>query len=244
MTSKDTPQTPADTEDGLMALFDDVKDQSYLYFRKKLLAWRDHTQAQPYDEKKVRQFLVELNADDMYLDKTVEITATDGCNGAMRQAQATDLAAQDPDAMMDVSNPPEIATGYVVMTPAPSSREEELERFVNAFIEKWCEPNVAHLLDNDENDGEFLRQNLAAWHTQQVEAAMEQADIRAEIRGKRLALEKMRVGAGEFHDDPHEYVVPLRHIKEYEAELATFDLSDPNPIFRDKLATPPQKENQ
>jgi len=59
-----------------------------------------------------------------------------------------------------------------------------------------------------------------------------------EIKAKIEALDKLIMGAGEYHDDPYEYVVPLRHIKEYRAELSEFDLSQP--IFRDKTTPTPK----
>jgi len=34
------------------------------------------------------------------------------------------------------------------------------EELINAFIEKWAGDHAAHLLDNDDNDGERLRQAI------------------------------------------------------------------------------------
>ena len=39
----------------------------------------------------------------------------------------------------------------------------EIEEVINAFIKKWCGENIAHLLDNDENDGEKLRTTLTTY---------------------------------------------------------------------------------
>jgi hypothetical protein len=38
--------------------------------------------------------------------------------------------------------------------------EKNLLKAFNKFIEKWCGSNFAHLIDNDENDGEFMRQKI------------------------------------------------------------------------------------
>ena len=40
--------------------------------------------------------------------------------------------------------------------PQPSW-EEEFE----TFIKKWCGVNAGHLLDNDENDGQRLRESIS-----------------------------------------------------------------------------------
>jgi hypothetical protein len=105
--------------------------------------------------------------------------------------------------------------------PAHPKREELLTLIANAMADF-----------SRGKEGQLTK--IMAAVDQYTAGEKEQAEIRGEIRGKRLALEKMRMGAGEYHDDPYEYVVPLRHIKEYEAELAVFDLDDPNPIFRDR----------
>lgn len=66
----------------------------------------------------------------------------------------------------------------------------------------------------------------------ELKALIHRVEVASEIKGKLLAMDKMIMGAGEYHDDPYEYVVPIRHIKEYRAELSQFDLTQP--IFRDK----------
>lgn len=62
--------------------------------------------------------------------------------------------------------------------------------------------------------------------------ASEQAQIKGEIIGMRKAYRKAIMGAGEYHDDPHSYVVPIEHLEQYEHDLSEFDLKQP--IFRDK----------
>ncbi len=106
-------------------------------------------------------------------------------------------------------------------------------------IRRWHDQIITPYADLTEKEKQSDRdQVMRYWPLldSYIQEQRQQAAIRGEIRGKRLALEKMRMGAGEYHDDPYEYVVPLRHIKEYEAELAVFDLDDPNPIFRDNQA--------
>lgn len=41
-----------------------------------------------------------------------------------------------------------------------NSWELEIDTLVNKFIEKWLPESYAHLIDNDDNDGERLRQEL------------------------------------------------------------------------------------
>lgn len=62
--------------------------------------------------------------------------------------------------------------------------------------------------------------------------AVEEASIKSEIKGKIWALDKIIMGAGEYHDDPYEYVVRLSDLHAYRAEFARLDLTQP--IFRDK----------
>lgn len=77
---------------------------------------------------------------------------------------------------------------------------------------------------------EKTKQRLLSWRDTAVREA--RIDVRGEVKAKIEALDKLIMGAGEYHDDPYEYVVPLRHIKEYKAELLQFDLTQP--IYKDK----------
>ena len=36
----------------------------------------------------------------------------------------------------------------------------DIEDIVNPFLEKWCSDDYQHLVDNDENDGQRLRNDL------------------------------------------------------------------------------------
>lgn len=97
---------------------------------------------------------------------------------------------------------------------------------------KGEKPDDSELLDMIDKHEKMLKEAIDT-HTQaEVERATEQAQIKGEIIGKRQAYRKAIMGAGEYHDDPYSYVVPIEHLKEYEAELAEFDLDQP--IFRDK----------
>lgn len=40
--------------------------------------------------------------------------------------------------------------------------EEKIDELVNAFFKEWLPDSFAHLVDNDENDGERLRRELYA----------------------------------------------------------------------------------
>lgn len=75
---------------------------------------------------------------------------------------------------------------------------------------------------------------LSALLRQAEREAAEQAEIKAEIKGKILALDKLIMGAGEYHDDPYEYVIRLSDARQYRSDLMKFDLSQP--IFRDDAA--------
>jgi len=88
------------------------------------------------------------------------------------------------------------------MTPKTNEWEEE----VNLFIKRWCKPEcVPHLLDSDDNDGQYLRSLLTRATAEAVEGERErisdifdsfllkdwsgEAEVYAEIaRLKKLAL--------------------------------------------------------
>ena len=36
-------------------------------------------------------------------------------------------------------------------------KKKSLEKEFNIFIKKWCGTHYSHLIDSDENDGEFIR---------------------------------------------------------------------------------------
>ena len=38
--------------------------------------------------------------------------------------------------------------------------EEDVIKAFDKFIEKWCEDYFPHLIDSDENDGEFMREKI------------------------------------------------------------------------------------
>ena len=38
--------------------------------------------------------------------------------------------------------------------------EQDIIKAFNKFIEKWCGGNYPHLIDSDENDGQFMREKI------------------------------------------------------------------------------------
>ena len=38
--------------------------------------------------------------------------------------------------------------------------ENDVIKAFNKFIEKWCGPYYGHLIDSDENDGQFMREKI------------------------------------------------------------------------------------
>lgn len=51
--------------------------------------------------------------------------------------------------------------------------EPDLEEAFNKFIKKWCGKWYSHLIDTDENDGQFIRDKIQALHQKH------QAEMRA-----------------------------------------------------------------
>lgn len=91
-------------------------------------------------------------------------------------------------------------------------------------------------LPNDYLDKHFIKAKSI------IAARIEQAVVQAEIKAKIEVLDKAIMGAGEYHDDPYEYVVPIRHLREYRVGLAQFDLSEP--IYRDKAQLTQESEKE
>ena len=65
-----------------------------------------------------------------------------------------------------------------------------------------------------------------------IQSKINEAEIRGEITGKKLAYQELIMISGEYHNDPYEYVVRKHDIAERLQGLNKFDLSQP--IFRDK----------
>lgn len=57
--------------------------------------------------------------------------------------------------------------------PSPT-QDEEIESLVNMFIEKWLPDHYAHLVDTDDNDGQYLR---AALHRLMLKERREEAEL-------------------------------------------------------------------
>jgi transcriptional regulator with XRE-family HTH domain len=59
---------------------------------------------------------------------------------------------------------------------------ELVSDLVNTFIEKWCGENAAHLIDTDDNDGEYLRQSIMALISQERKKAKIEGMRKARLR--------------------------------------------------------------
>lgn len=80
------------------------------------------------------------------------------------------------------------------------------------------------ILKNDKNYTDDFMSLFDAYSTESKPAI--------EISAKIEALGILIMGAGEYHDDPHEYVIRLSDAKKYRSDLMEFDLSQP--IYYDK----------
>ena len=105
-------------------------------------------------------------------------------------------------------------------------REKIMQRFVAAFQDGFGCATKRDYIARDELHTDYIM-HLITLHTQK-------AEVKAEIKGKVAAYNQMIMGAGEYHDDPYRYVVPIEHISEYLAGLMKFDLASSNPIYREK----------
>lgn len=99
--------------------------------------------------------------------------------------------------------------------------------YPNQYVHKSF-PTVADQHKVADDAKEELVQLFATY----LQAAVRATEPKIEIKAKLQALDKLIMSAGEYHDDPHEYVVPLRHIQEYRANLQQFDLTQP--IFKEQ----------
>jgi hypothetical protein len=71
--------------------------------------------------------------------------------------------------------------------------KQQARELFNDFIGKWCKENYAHLIDNDENDGERFREKLDSLLTQAVQEEDER--IAKELHNFRFSVP---VGKGTF----------------------------------------------
>lgn len=117
--------------------------------------------------------------------------------------------------------------------PKPDTTSQELEQILTT-LENHVASDVTKRIVAHTSATSPKARHLEAMQaiTKLFDTYASQREVVAEIKGKLLALDKMIMGAGEYHDDPYEYVVPLRHIRQYRSELNKFGLSQP--IFRDK----------
>ena len=47
--------------------------------------------------------------------------------------------------------------------------EDDVIEAFNKFIKKWCGKYYPHLIDDDENDGQFMREKIEASHSHLIE---------------------------------------------------------------------------
>lgn len=88
--------------------------------------------------------------------------------------------------------------------------EKDLETAFNKFIEKWCKSNFPHLIDNDENDGEFIRMKIRKLQRKAKSASQTKheliEDIKKHIENELILLDinhgenKMKGGWISFED--------------------------------------------
>lgn len=106
--------------------------------------------------------------------------------------------------------------------------EEELRQQLRA-LSRTSKTDFRYPIDAYEDDLiQLIEAHTATVAAEAVEAAKPAVEIAAKIR----ALNKLIMGAGEYHDDPYEYVIRLKDARQYRSDLMEFDLAEP--IFFDK----------
>ena len=101
-----------------------------------------------------------------------------------------------------------------------SSVDDPVEK-LNLFIRKWCGDNAAHLLDNDDNDGEVMRQLIAGLNPQ----PLEDGELRAAIsKAFREPLPEGRISTadiavGMLSSTDLGYIIGQRIMPLFKAEL-------------------------
>ncbi len=113
---------------------------------------------------------------------------------------------------------------------------KEAQRFDQPVEVVKIKREAIKIFHNDHADGDSAIYNLVKkmleWHNAHLQAAVREVEPKIEIKAKLEALDKLAMGAGEYHNDPYEYVVPLRYIREYRASLNKLDLSQP--VFKEE----------
>lgn len=121
-----------------------------------------------------------------------------------------------------------------------TDKEELIERIEDLWPQHICDE---HCTDIEEYYRSFDGEEPQAYYRckkRQIEIDAiaqawledrEQHEVKAEIKAKIKALDKLMLGAGEYHDDPYEYVVRLSDLRNYRLKLGQFDLMQP--VFRD-----------
>lgn len=81
------------------------------------------------------------------------------------------------------------------MTPKETIRKRydtvnETNDVINTFIIKWCGANASHLLDSDDNDGQYLRDFFNSRDIALLSAF--KADLRDEIEKRKIPMGEMQ----------------------------------------------------
>lgn len=123
------------------------------------------------------------------------------------------------------------------MTPEPTPSQELREK-IDKLLDFFTEPNQGEKYLKDlAND---LEQLFKQHELSRKQEWARENEPKIEIKAKLEALDKLVLGAGEYHDDPYEYVVRLRDIQRYRQALNKFDLTQP--VFKDKTIKEQSKE--
>lgn len=108
-----------------------------------------------------------------------------------------------------------------------NNTQESWEEQVNVFIRKWCGVNAPHLLDNDDNDGERLRQLLQKQAEEISEAVLKkvkETDLAIRKADKTPKYEYERVNRnknndGEYPDGGGRWAMPWELSKDLVAQI-------------------------
>jgi len=107
------------------------------------------TQPTPHSDKELDEILTEYGKRDQFLEPMARQTAkTALLQWADRRAEKLVVEATMPK--LDLN----------AYENQLSSQVSDIDAF-NLFIKKWC-PHAAHLLDSDDNDGQYMRDRITA----------------------------------------------------------------------------------
>jgi len=60
--------------------------------------------------------------------------------------------------------------------------ETDVIEAFNKFIEKWCGNYAGHLLDDDENDGQFMREKITEMVERELEKGVDWSELEESLR--------------------------------------------------------------